>query len=421
MAHTVAAGVLRSHASEAATAAAAAKAAKADAQAARRTHLRSLRVADLQPADLAAWHDLEAHALEPNAYLSPLFLVPALRHLDPDGRVQLLLLESVDTAGGQPRLDALVPLEPHAADRALPLPHRRADQTLHAYLHGVMVRRTQARQHLTALHAAWARHAPHGVVFPTCRIDGPTDRLLAEVAAARGLRRVELDGFERAVMEPRTLGDADLNARLPSRAKKLRSQRNKLAKHGELRFTLHHGAAIDTAVVERHLALEHMGWKGENGSSLRSHAHHEAFFGEMVRGFAGAGRAFFAELSVGGQVIASSSNLIAGGCAFAFKIGFDPAYSAGSPGIVCELELMRCAPDELGHLERMDSGSVAGSYLEELWPLRERMATVAYASTRVGSLALLAADRLRQWKRQRQAAKATGSPAGSTPAAPDAP
>jgi len=108
---------------------------------------------------------------------------------------------------------------------------------------------------------------------------------------------------------------------------------------------------------------------------------------------------WFAELSVGGRVIASSSNLIAGNVGAAFKIGFDPEFAAMGPGIVCELELMRCAPTVLADVDHVDSGSVAGSYIEDLWPLRRRMAAVCYSTSPVGNLALLAVSQLRSIKR----------------------
>ena len=42
---------------------------------------------------------------------------------------------------------------------------------------------------------------------------------------------------------------------------------------------------------------------------------------------------------------------------------------------------------------------MAGSYIEDLWPLRRRVATVSYSTSPVGNLALLAMSQLRGIKR----------------------
>ena len=359
--------------------------------------VRCVRLQDLGPAELCAWRALDDQALEPNPYLSPQFLLPVMRHLDPQGQIVLAVVESTGPAGRQ--WCALAPLQSTAASRYLPLTHCRMQSSLHSFLNGVLVRRTHARRHLEVLLDQGRRYMHHGLVLEACSVDGPTDALLRDIGAERGMRRVEIDAFERAGMCPAQMGEADLVARLPSKAKRLRSQMKKLAKLGEVDFRVWRGTEITDAVLERHLALEHMGWKGENGSSLRSHPTHESFFLEMARGFAADDRALFAELSIGDRVIASSSNLITGNFGAAFKIGYDPEFTALGPGIACELELMRCAPTVLADVDFVDSGSVAGSYIEDLWPLRRRVATVSYSTSPVGNLALLAMSQLRGIKR----------------------
>lgn len=359
--------------------------------------LRCLRLQDLGPAEIAAWRALDDQALEPNPCLSPQFLLPVMRHLDPKGQIVLAVVESIGPQGRE--LCALAPLQSTEASRYLPLTHCRLQVSLHSFLNGVLVRRTDARRHLEALVDQGRRYMGHGLVLEACRADGPTDALLQHIAAERDMHRVEVDGYARAGMRPADMGEADLAARLPSKAKKLRSCMKKLAKFGEVNFRVRRGAEVTDEVIERHLALEHMGWKGANGSSLRSHPAHEDFFREMARGFAADNRVLFAELSVGGRVIASSSNLIAGNLGAAFKIGFDPEFAAMGPGIVCELELMRCAPTVMADVDYVDSGSVAGSYIEDLWPLRRRMAAVCYSTSPVGNLALQATSRLRDVKK----------------------
>jgi CelD/BcsL family acetyltransferase involved in cellulose biosynthesis len=380
--------------------------------------VRCLRLDDLGPAEIAAWRALDAQALEPSPYLSPEFLLPVMRHLDPQGEIVLAVVESTGPDGRE--MCALAPLRSTAASRYMPLTHCRLQPSLHSFLNGVLVRRMHAKRHLEALFDQGRRYMGHGIVLEACSVDGPTDALLRDIAAERGMRRVEIEGFERAGMCPAQMGEADLAARLPSRAKKLRSQMKKFAKFGEVNFRLWRGSEITDAVIERHMAIEHMGWKGENGSSLRSHPEHEDFFREMARGFAAENRALFAELWVGERVIASSSNLISGNVGAAFKIGFDPEFASLGPGIACELELMRCAPTALADVDFVDSGSVAGSYIEDLWPLRRRMATVSYSISPMGNLALLAMSQLRSIKRILRESSSASAPASAPVAVAEA-
>jgi CelD/BcsL family acetyltransferase involved in cellulose biosynthesis len=370
--------------------------------------LRQVRPAELSPGDLAAWLDLEARALEPNAYLSPHFVVPALRHLGAAADTVVAFLEEAHL--GVPTLQAVAVLQPSGPTRAMPLPHRRAYLSPHSYLSGVLVAREEARRHLEALcHLRWGRSG-HGLVLESCRVDGPTDRLLRDLAAESGMGRSESNAYQRAAMRPAEMGEAYLGGPLKSRDKKVRAHRRKLEAQGTVGFEVLRGPAIDEAAIERHLALEHMGWKGQAGTSLRSIPAHQAFFREMAAAFAAADRALFAQLSVDGQVIASSSNFLAGDTGFAFKIGFDPGFSQFAPGIMCEMEFLRGAPQLAGELEAFDSGATAGSYLEELWPERRLIATVAYSTSVPGRLALACQDRLRRIKQAMRGRAAAGAP-----------
>src|SRR5262245_57575466 len=72
----------------------------------RRAPARGLRVHtttphDIEAATVAAWSDLEARALEANAYLSPYFVLPALRHLEPAAPIVIVLVERDHQGAGE--------------------------------------------------------------------------------------------------------------------------------------------------------------------------------------------------------------------------------------------------------------------------------------------------------------------------------
>lgn len=375
--------------------------------------VHSLQLGHLGPGELARWRDLELRALEPNPNLSPSFVVPVLRHLDPGGEIVLQVVRRPLRLGGE--WMAVVPLRQVPGDRFLPLPHFEVELSKHAFLSGLLVDASQAQPVLELIYLDWQKRCAPGVVMEACRTEGPTFRLLRQLALQQGLICLEVDGFDRATMVPSEMGEADLQRRLPSRAKKRRSHLKKLNAIGEVRMRWCMGRDIDDGVIDRFLALENMGWKGENGSSLLARPNEAEFFREMVRSFAAQGQAWFVELWLGDRVIASTSNLRSGPSAAAFKIGYDPEFAAYAPGINCELELMCAAPQRLAGVEDIDSGTVAGSYVEELWPRRQRVATAVFATSALGQVVLGAADGVRSIKRvlrQRRAAQASVAPAG---------
>jgi hypothetical protein len=136
---------------------------------------------------------------------------------------------------------------------------------------------------------------------------------------------------------------------------------------------------------------------------LRSRPEQEAFFREMAEGFRGEGRLFFTELTIGQAVVASTCNLISGNTGFAFKIGWDPRYAKGSPGVLNEIEFVRAAPSLFPSLEAVDSGASEGSFIEELWTDRWPLASGAFATTPLGRAVLATTGRLRGYGRQAKA------------------
>ena len=149
--------------------------------------------------------------------------------------------------------------------------------------------------------------------------------------------------------------------------KDMRRCMRRLKDIGPVTWPLLQGTAVDEACTDRFLELERADWKGDQGEALLSDSRDEQFFREMVSGFAGAGRALFAELRVGDRVISSTSNFLSGQAAFAFKIGWHRDFAKMSPGILNEVELIRQALSLLGKLEFFDSGSGLSSYIDELW------------------------------------------------------
>ena len=225
---------------------------------------------------------------------------------------------------------------------------------------------------------------------------------------SRGLPWGEYGRTPRALLVPSAAGESYLTTHLASRYKAHRRSLRRLGEHGAVCWRVQRGSAVPVACVERFLELEDMGWKGQQGTSLRARAEDEHFFRVMIDGFSRCGRVFFTELCVNQEVIASTSNVVSGNAGFAFKVGWHPGYAKLAPGLLNELELIRHAPTLGAELAYIDSGAAPGSYIDDLWPGRRWLTSGLYATTWLGRQVLAALRPLyrgHRWLRTRQEGK----------------
>ncbi len=363
--------------------------------------VRLLQWKDLTPGRLAAWADLESRTLDPNAYLSPYFVVPAQRYLDGHADPLVMWIEQEGTAGhevlGVGIFDAV------RGTRQFPLPHLRAFCSPHSKLSGLLVDSTVASEVIEAWVAYCASKAFHwhGIEFVYWQADSKTEQLVRSIGPQYGATWYEYERMSRAVLYPSQAGEPYIESKLSAnRRKDARRCMRRLEDIGPVTWTLLQGTAVDEACTDRFLELERDGWKGDQGDALLSNSHDEQFFREMVRGFAGAGRALFAELRVGERVICSTSNFLSGRAAFAFKIGWHRDFAKMSPGTLNEVEMIRHAPSLLGKLDFFDSGASQNSYINELWVDRRPLSNSILVTTGAGRVMLRVVDLGKRLKRR---------------------
>lgn len=347
---------------------------------------RSLHARELSAAYQRAWLALEARALEPNVNLSPLFALPALKHLDPALPVMLHVAERTDPDGTH-RLIGLALLNAERPSRLLSLPHLTAYHCRHAFLGHWLLDRDHAIEAAEALmRDIRAQHRWAGAIdLPSSPIDGPQLPVMRAAAARLGLSLDVVGVKERAVLVPADGGTEALRRQMRKQFSNVERCRRRLQEQGTLDWKLLRGE-VPAAAVEDFLALEHTGWKRESGTSLRSNAGDEAFFKEMTQGFAAEGRALFTELRLDDRVIASTCNYVSGDAGFAFKVGWDEAFRKFGLGIFNEAEFVRQAPDLCADLRFIDSGSQPASFIEMLWAGRRQVANVVIPLGPLGAL-----------------------------------
>lgn len=370
--------------------------------------VRLLQWKDLTPGRLAAWADLESRALDPNAYLSPFFVVPAQRHLSSHADPLIIWIEQEGAAS--PELQGVGIFDAVRGTRQFPLPHLRAFCSPHSKLSGLLVDSTVASEVIEAWIAYCAGKAFHwhGIEFVYWQTDGKIEQLVNSIGPQYGATWHEYERLSRAVLYPSQAGESYIESKLSTnRRKDARRCMRRLGDIGPVTWAPLQGAAVDEACIDRFLELERAGWKGEEGDALLSNSHAEQFFREMVRGFAGAGRALFSELRVGERVISSTSNFLSGRAAFAFKIGWHRDFAKMSPGTLNEVEMIRQAPSLLGKLDFFDSGASQGSYINELWVDRRPLSHSILVTTSAGRIMLRAVELGKRLKRRLLTDKST--------------
>jgi hypothetical protein len=207
-----------------------------------------------------------------------------------------------------------------------------------------------------------------------------------------------LSPFGRAVLDGRDPDtyETHMGAR---RRKDLSRRRRRLAELGRLEtrsFT--EGEGLRRA-VEDFLALEARGWKGAGGTALACRPNTASYLRAVFADTGGPVVTCRADvLSLGDHPIAISLALVSGGTAYMYKTAYDETLRRHAPGVLLEDEIVRIRR-ETGFAERLNSASLPGSMLEGLYPHREAMGDLLFA-TDAGASAQIAALARRETSRR---------------------
>lgn len=360
--------------------------------------VRVLRSTEIDDALISAWADLEARAMIPNAFLSPYFVVPAIKHLEISSDILGVFVEK--TQGGYSSLIGVAIFKVKKPTRQFPLVHLAAFESIHSYLSGFLIDKDHANDARNKIYEfiTSGEHPWHGLYINN---GSPEDFLTEEAnitSSDFGMKWTTLSSWQRAVFHT-TDQNNDVISSLSKHLKKnyKRSIRN-LQELGKLEWKYIREKNLLDQSADEFIRLEHMGWKGEEGTSIYSDSRHINFFKEMVHGFGRENRAFFAELSLNERVISSTSNLTSGNVGFAFKVGWDTHFAKYAPGVVNEIQLLEHKNDALNGLKFIDSSASPDSYISRIWTGRRTIVEGIFTLTNTGRLALSSIQTLRKIK-----------------------
>jgi len=349
------------------------------------TSVIELDARNLRPQFVQEWAELEHRALEPNIYLSPFFVLPALSELTPDAKPILFAVYLQETKTRKLIGVALFTLS--SPRRYFPLPHLVAYQSEHSYLSGILIDSISSKQATHALLTHLAKPATKwkAVRFGDCRMSGEQGQLIQEISAARGTHWHELYAYERAILRPHTVDGVAYEACIQRVGGKDMNRRiRRLSDLGQVTSRVLKGAEVTDEVITQFLKLEDREWTRQSKTSLLA-AGHERFMREVCNNLRQNSRIFVYELLLNKQVIASAMNFRSGEAGFAFKIGWDQAYAKMSPGIINEIWFMRDSPTQCSDCLYIDSGASEGSFIDKVWPDRVKISTGLISTSRAGN------------------------------------
>lgn len=359
-------------------------------------NLRILSPGEVDESHVAAWSALEARAIEGNAFLSPYFVLPAIRYLEEDKNPLILFVEKM--AAGIPNLVGVAVFNAHKPSRKFPLPYLSLFSSIHSYLSGFLVDREYAPEVTEQIYRFIMdpKRGWHGLRVKNLAADGDFASVRQTVESTLGIKWQPSRSWQRPIFIRIDVDDA--SAPPKKTLKDYHRYLRGLGAMGSFEWRVVHASPVLDQAVDELMRLENLGWKGDGGTSLLSDARQTAFFGEMAAGFNAAGRFFITEVRLDDKVISSASNLISGNYGFGFKLGWDRTYAKYAPSIVNLLQLWEHKNELPFQIDTMDSSAAPGSYMDHVWQGRRSLADGVYALSSLGKLVLSTAQIFRKTK-----------------------
>lgn len=320
---------------------------------------------------------LAERALDPNPFFLPEFLEPAIQGLGAKG-LRLAIFSDRDDLGF---------FAPVIASTSPILGRRRFSVWTHPYapLGTPLIDRDTAKVAAESLvrHMRTSRRTL--LTIPHLPLKSATAAALCEGAERRGFWTVA-ERQSRPVLYPdASKGLAGFEEMVSQkRRRELDRQLRRLCEAGSVSYMSARTASEIETAFNMFTELERAGWKGRRGTALARRPEVHEFARIAVMQLAQLGLATIDVMRVGDRPIAALIRLDHSGLSIPWKIAFDEAFSAYSPGkqLMCD-ETRRWMSDPT--IKRVDPVCEEDNPLmAPLWPERETYGTLIISSSRAG-------------------------------------
>lgn len=329
-----------------------------------------------------AWRSLMARAHERNVFLEPEFaLCQAQHHPQGHGARFILIWDGAEGSPSKTLIGLAAILMPKPGNGRI----ARLWLTPKMTLSTPLLDRNRSLQALDLLHAYLASEHPHvdALVLPQVAVHGPVGEILRRHSEAHGLATTVFDERMRAIATRSESPNWFLKDHVsPKKRRELDRQRRRLEERGALAYTSATSPAEVRAAMEKFLALEASGWKGESRTALLCDPSSAAFARSMTRQFAQAGACRIDALEIDGKPLAMGIILGSGRTAYYWKTTYDESFARYSPGVLFTAEMTKNLIEAGGH-DIIDSCAIPNHpMIDHLWPERIAIGDLCIATMR---------------------------------------
>lgn len=223
--------------------------------------VRLLHPTEIDAKLISAWADLETRASVPNAFLSPYFALPAIKHLVSFDNVFGVFVER-ETAG-IPTLIGVALFQTRKPTRSFPLPHLMAFESIHSYLSGFLLDREYLSDARRMIYGCLTqrKHQWHGLYVN----NAPTEDLFTEearqTASEFGMKWATFSNWQRAMLYLKNIGDQSVSPPSKHAQKDYQRHLRHLQAAGHFEWILLRGAEPLDKSIDEFLRLDT--WDGK--------------------------------------------------------------------------------------------------------------------------------------------------------------
>lgn len=282
------------------------------------------------------WRTLSERAIEPNGYYLPDWELAI--NASARGRGGASALSAWSDATG---LTGLLPVISMWRAYKIPLPAL-VSADPYGTLSTPLLDRDHAVQAASDILNKARQAGAQALILRDTSLDGTAMQAFTDVLRRDGIKPRVLRSHVRAALDATRDADELLHESLGhKKLKELRRQRNRLADHGAVAFSIARTPGDAAAAIEIFLKLEASGWKGKRGTALAQDEGDTAFIRRATSALAANGQCEIVTLTAGAVPVAAAVVLRHQDRAFYFKLGVDERFSKFSPGVQLTLELTR--------------------------------------------------------------------------------
>lgn len=321
-----------------------------------------------------AWRDLAARSIDPNPFYEPDYLLASVELTKKDIRAVAVYRDGSRDS----ELIGLFPLQRASVFDGAIIP------ALEFYRNDFICKTTPLidREDPQGVwdsfidRCAHSPDQPQKIIGNLMSLDSAAQTALMAALEARGLPSNVFGTYERAILGAPERFETAYRRIADKRRKDLARRRRKMRGEGVSINTNVSDAASKAKALDDFLRIEASGWKGKAGTAMACRPETKAFAERVFT----APNAEINILTFNAEPIAVECNLVSGGIIHTVKNAYVEEFAAYAPGLLIGLHNVRRMADSTQY-KGIDSCAISGHVSGEIWPDRQRMGTIAFATS----------------------------------------